>query len=417
MADVHLVRIVAMDGDAAAGEASDFDSIQEDGIVPSDGGFVTSVSVNANGSDGLLSSLQLDANGTFLSSVEVFDQATGQIVRTVAQGLKFILFGRSRDAPVIVALLFNSITCPPQAVSWQSGVNPTGIFANDVGLYGSTPVAQGASTSFYALKPVTTGVPQPWVPPLASFGSSNVVAASAANQSIPTVAFMATENQNAEPQWWFTPNESQHSNVFTWNSVEKTFSPVHDMGASCLFPAIGQDTSTNTAVFEGYGCGSWSISALGQLVSQTPLIQTVNLASGATASFPASGEYFAPSLGGIIPVDSKTHLAFLNQGSGLVYNIAHPADDITFSFNNLTGALNNALKPLATPPSLGTGYSRQIYDEELDAQHGLVLYSMQTALSFYGTGNFNSMNYVAVSNEQGQGIELLPLLAQPLGDP
>ena len=67
--DVHLLRVIPMDGNVAAGEASDFSNISEDGIVPEDGGAVTGLSVNSHGTDGLLTSAQVSATGEYLSSV------------------------------------------------------------------------------------------------------------------------------------------------------------------------------------------------------------------------------------------------------------------------------------------------------------------------------------------------------------
>jgi hypothetical protein len=299
--DVHLVRVIAMDGSKVVGEAGDFSSIQEDGVAPTDGGAPTSVAVNGNGSDGLLTSVQSTASGGYISSVEAFSQSTGRITRIVTS---------DADASSFFTL------------------QPGGIFANDVGLYG---FVKGGGESqflgaFYTLSPATTGTPQRWNPPFLSpaFGIVGV----APNQQSPTVALLAYDTS--------LPSRDNYR-LFTWQSDRNTFGPLYDVSAPIssytfpiIYPSIGEDTSTNTAVLVGADLrGGQSLPW-----SYDTKVITANLASGTVESF---GESNGGCLFFGVAVDSSTHNAFITSQDLL--GTQYPCQIASFSFNLAAHAL------------------------------------------------------------------------------
>ena len=111
--DVHLLRIIPMNGGVAAGEAGDFSAIQEEGVVPADGGEADGVSVNASGSDALLTSARTAAGPEFLSSVERFDLSKLQAAPET------LMSESSKSSQV------------------EFSLSPGGIFANDAGFWSS----------------------------------------------------------------------------------------------------------------------------------------------------------------------------------------------------------------------------------------------------------------------------------------
>ncbi|MBV9448519.1 MAG: hypothetical protein JO345_21755 [Streptosporangiaceae bacterium] len=342
----HVVRVIPVRGDVAVGEASGVSSVSMNGVQPADGGnLANGFGINANGTDGFLTSNQVTAAGKELGSVETFDQRSNAIVSTTAS---------SSDT-----------------YGTPSGGCP-GIFAGDVGVYEDT---SATSDTFKVLNPVAgasgapgtagvAGTAGTWTPPGAGPGA---IVCPAPNQATSDTAVI-TGSGGARPTY----------EVMTSNVAGNTFSAPTSLSpalASFGVPFAGgfdQNTTTGQAVV--------AITDFDNLSGPSTIV-TADLASHALASFPAVTTGQAMGLA----VDSATNLA-VSPGLGSngigIYDLA-----------NHTG----------TFLALGGGpYEHPAVDQA----HAEFAVQEIAGPDFYGqTSNNNAMSSVITANEDGTGIQ------------
>jgi hypothetical protein len=130
------VRVFATDHGEIVGEASGSSLVGMDGIAAADGGSVADgFGVNANGTDGLLTSNQVTASGTELGSIEAFDQNTGATKTVVSSSDEYATLAGG---------------C-------------AGIYGNDTGVVDDF---NGATDTYQTLSPVSGGaITGQWSPP------------------------------------------------------------------------------------------------------------------------------------------------------------------------------------------------------------------------------------------------------------
>jgi hypothetical protein len=316
----HNVRVIpVLASGAAAGEASDVSTVSMNGVAPSDGGFVTGgYGINDAGTDGFLTSSQINASGQLQSSVETFSQSTQQITGTLASAT-------SADEYTTI------------------GNGGPGVFAGDTGLYAdSLP----ASTSYDLLHPLSSGTAAgQWAPPAALLPLPGSAFQAAANQATTSDAMLSEQpGPNGQPQ------------VFTSNVAADTFGPAYSIGSTVqgfgypFFTGVAQDTSTGTAVVAAADLTN---------LSAGPTLATVNLATGAVATIPGVGNFYAtgvatdpasdtaigPELEGIGLYNLGTGAGTFLTPGGSSYQ--HPADD--------PGAQEYVVEEVAPPRSTGLG--------------------------------------------------------------
>jgi len=215
------------------------------------GGQIFGFDIDQNGTEGLLSEDKTLSNGNVLAAVETFDQATGKILKVVAE------------------------------TQTQDNFVTYGVFGTSVGL-----VEQEQVTGIYVTKRTypllnplegnkVTGL---WTPPI---GSEHIIMPDGVthNQGEPEVAVFAYDNSGN-----FIPY------VFSSNVAANTFGPVVQITDSYNFgsvpPPTGYDTVTNQAIMGGgdgcFGC--------------RPVIGLVDLSSGAFSEFTGTGYGFVNGL-------------------------------------------------------------------------------------------------------------------------
>ena len=334
----HVVRVVPVHGDTVVGEASGVSTVSMNGVQPADGGnLADGFGVNANGTDGFLTSNQVTAAGKELGSVETFDQRSNAIVSTVVS---------SSD---VYGTPFGG--CP-------------GLFGGDAGVYEDV---SAKSDTFKVLDPVSAArsVAGTWTPPGAG---PNAIVCPAANQATGDTAVI-TGTGGASPTY----------EVMTSNVAHNTFSaPVS------LVPAL---TSLGLPFVDGFDQNTTTGQAVaaftdGNNISGPSTLVTADLASHALASFPAvtTGQPMG------LAVDSATNLAVspglgsntigiydLASGSGTPLALGggpyeHPAVDqahAKFAIQEIAGpdfygqtSNNNAMSSVITTNEDGTGIQR-----------------------------------------------------------
>jgi hypothetical protein len=334
----HVVRVVPMHGDTAAGEASGVSSVSMNGVQPADGGnLANGFGVNANGTDGFVTSNQVTSAGKELGSVETFDQRSNAIVSTAVS---------SSDT---YGTPFGG--CP-------------GIFGGDVGVYEDT---SATSDTFKVLNPVSgsgkaAGI---WTPPGAG---KDAIVCPAPNQATSDTAVLVGAGGSAPSYEVMTSNIA--GNTF---SAPTSLAPALTSIGDPLAGGFDQNTATGQAVV--------AITDFSNLSGPSTIV-TADLASHALASFPAATVGQAMGLA----VDSATNLAFSpglgSNGIG-IYDLAkrdgtllalgggpyeHPAVDpahAEFAVQEIAGpdfygqtSNNNALSSVITANEDGTRVQR-----------------------------------------------------------
>jgi hypothetical protein len=274
----HVIRVVPTHGDVVVGEASGVSSVTMNGVLPADGGNVANgFAINANGTDGFLTSNQVTADGKNLGSVETFDQGTNAIVSTPASS--------------------------SHTFATPSGGCP-GIFSGDVGVYEDDTAK---STTFRVLSPVPAKKSKgTWTPA----DPGNGIVCPSANQATGDTA-VVTGIGGTKPTY----------EVMTSNIAANTFSaPVSlvpalaSLGLSSL-GGFDQDTATGQAVA--------AVTDFFNFNGPSTIV-TVDLAHRALATFPAVTTSEAIGLA----VDSATNVA-ISPGLGSagvgIYNLATQA--------------------------------------------------------------------------------------------
>jgi hypothetical protein len=266
----HVVRVLPTRDGRVVGEASEVSTVSRDGVKPTGGGTVFGgFGVNAHGGDGFLT-----ANLTG-GSVQVFDQSTNAVTRTVASSA-----GRYQTPGSI-------------------GAGP-GLLAGDVGLYQRTD--PDGTQSYQVLKPVATGGDGgAWTPPAADVPAGGGTAPlPAANQSTDTTAFLYGKN-----------GPTGAYRVFTSNVGANTFSSPIDVEPAMgryAFPyvtAFGADNGNHLAVL---GTSDFFT------FNGPSMFVTVDQDTGAVGTFPGVGAGEPDGLA----VDSTTHTMLAPTGDGSI---------------------------------------------------------------------------------------------------
>jgi hypothetical protein len=335
----HVVRVVPVRGDVAVGEASGVSSVSMNGVQPADGGnLANGFGINANGTDGFLTSNQVTAAGKELGSVEIFDQRSNAIVSTLVSSSD--TYGTPTGG------------CP-------------GLFHGDVGVYEDT---SATSDTFKILDPVSgagAGVAGTWTPPGA--GSGGIVCP-AANQATGDTAVITGLGGSAPTYQVMTSNVA--ANTF---SAPTSLSPALTGLGVPIAGGFDQNTKTGQAVV--------AITDFNN-TSGPSMIVTADLASHDVTSFPAvtTGQAFG------LAVDSATNTA-VSPGLGSngigIYDLAarngtfltlgggpyeHPAVDqahALFAVQEIAGpdfygqtSNNNAMSSVITGNEDGSGIQR-----------------------------------------------------------
>jgi hypothetical protein len=296
----HNVRVIpTLASGGAAGEASDVSSVSMDGVAASDGGFVTQgFGISATGTDGFLTSSQLNDSGKLQSSVETFSQATQAVTGTVA-----------------------TATNADQYTTLDNGA--AGVYAGDTALYADST---STSTVYDLLHPLSTGTAAgQWTPPAALLPLPQSGFEAAVNQATASDAMLSAQfGPDGQPQ------------VFTSDVAADTFGPAYSIASTVqglglpFYTGVAQDVSTGTAVV-----ATADLSNLGA----GPTLVTVNLANGKIATIPGVGGFYSsglaadpvsgtaagPEIAGIGLYGLGTGSGTFITPGGFVYQ--HPADD------------------------------------------------------------------------------------------
>jgi Subtilase family len=278
----HVVRVLATRQGHVVGEASGVSAISMDGVRPTDGGSVAAgYGVNADGSDGFVTSNQVTADGSTLGSVETFRQSDGQITHVVRS---------SHDEY--------------ETLSGGCG----GQFHHDVGLYEDIDPVTG-DDNFRLLNPVANGTDGGvWTPP----DALGAVICAAGQQEADDTAILTA------------PGGTQPTlAVATSRIAEGTFTdpidltPALDPDALSIPGGIGQDTAADEAIVPVVDAAD---------PTKPGRIVLAHLDTGQAGQFPAVTTFFASG----VALDSTTHRALI------------PCND-TFGLYDLTGQTGTAL--------------------------------------------------------------------------
>jgi hypothetical protein len=296
----HSVRVIPLSAKGLpAGAASEVSTISRDGVAPSDGGSVLDgFGVDAHGSDGLVTSNQVTANGRSLSSVQTFDQRDNTITGTLVKSKKDQFATANSSAP--------------------------GILADDTALYAATPNNPKLPTTYTVRSPLTSRHTGTWTPPDAA---ANAQVALADNQDTATDALLIG-------------NTRLGFRVLGTNVAADTFGPAVDLGpvlssfGLAEVTGLGEDTAHSTAVL---GASDF----LGGSVP--PTLITVDLATGDLRSRPGVGTG-RPSG---VAVDSTTGTAAMPTNDGI------GRYDLTAGTATLTSPGGAGYQHPATDPTTG----------------------------------------------------------------
>lgn len=210
--DIRVIPLLA--SGAAAGEASEVGTITRDGVAPTDGGAVLEgFGVNAHGSDGLVTSNQVAADGTPISSVQTFDQRDNAITGTLV-----------------------SSTNGSHQFSTANSAGP-GILAADTALYADTH-GRRPTITYRVRDPLSSRRARTWTPPHVPSGAQ---VEPADNQDTATDAVLVGDTNDG-------------FRVITTDVAADTFGPSVDLGPALSsfgfaeVTGLGEDTATGTAV-------------------------------------------------------------------------------------------------------------------------------------------------------------------------
>ena len=258
----HVVRVLATAHGRVTGEASGVSTITMDGIAAADGGSVIDgLGVDANGTDGLLTSNQVTASGGELGSIETFNQVTGA-TSTVSS---------SSDIYATI------------------GDGCAGIYGSDTGLVDDF---NGQTDTFRTLNPVSGGaVTGTWNPP-ASVG--NILCADY-NQTSSQSALLNGSNG----QLFVTPADFAAGTTGTPVNITSVLQAL-------AIPSLGA-TAENPVTGHAYA-GAGDVANL----SAPATIVDADLNSGQVSTFPAANTGFTSGMA----VDPMTNKALVGANGG-----------------------------------------------------------------------------------------------------
>jgi len=319
-------------GNTAAGEASEVSSITMDGVLASDGGFANNgFGVDQHGNHGFITSGQQLANGVVATSLDIFDQSTNAILKTVGSQKNALYF-----------------------------TNGWGIWGGGVGLFGLFDL--NTSANAYNLLNMANGAVGPaWTPPSPD---TLQIGEGAANQADDHAVFLTYD--------FSAPSGNQAWRLLTSDIAANTFGPLIDLSpaiASMAVPVyvgIGQNTATNQAStaaidFTNF-CGP-------------PTIVTADLGTGKLSSFSGVTSGFPYGMA----VDSTTNVAVVPticDGLAGIYDLGKK-----------TGIAVNARGSTNLYPAIDETRGLIVMDQVVPADFGLNNNAMSSAVVMDEQGN------------------------------
>ncbi len=269
----HVVRVIPTAGGIPIGEGGDVSSVSMNGVFALDGGYANNgFGVDANGTDGFLTSGQELASGEIITSLETFSQTTNLITQNVASGS-------------------NSLYYTP---GW-------GIWGNDVGLFCDENETTFASTC-NLLNTVTSGTIGSAFTFPAAPSTINEAAANSANDS----ATFLGNTYTTSIQWQLLTSNLLNNTTTSLYNINPTGATTPE------FWGIAEDTATNTAVLPYDDLSN---------TSAPPGIELVNLGTGAVTQFTGDGVLFPYGIA-VDSVTNKAGVPTLGDGGFTIYNLA-----------------------------------------------------------------------------------------------
>ena len=286
----QVVRILPTAGGRIVGEAGDVSSIVMDGVVPADGGFPNNgFAVNADGGDGFVTSGQLAADGSILSSVDSFDQATNAITHT-------------------------AVTGSPNGDLYFTMQN--GVLGPDVGFFGdeNNPNLSGLHTvSYSVLNPISNGAaPSAWTPPIPypNNGVYGGIQSEAFNNSTSQGVFLAAHADPMAPLGFFW-------DLFQSNVGTNTSGPVYDVSSE-MGPCGNNACFNFTAPVVENPATNMAILGLGdEANANPPRFVSVDLATGKSDTFNGLSAGGNPTFLDMAVDSSTNKLAVATELNGL----------------------------------------------------------------------------------------------------
>ncbi len=261
------VRVLATDGGRVVGEASDVITVREDGVVPSDGGFIPGANfgISFNGNIGYFADNAnlLGSDGNLVaSSVQTFDLHSQAIVNTIASN---------------VARSFYTLS---------TGV----LYPNDIGIYDQymcnpsipvTPSSTFCAAELYPNNYIVNPITQPgtnaiWNYPAAFGGFS---AYGALNRVSDEALIAGVQEVNGPPDWLLVLSNLKN------NTIDQTYDVNGPLGppGAVQVSALTENTTTNQAVL---GYVNFANPNSGNCFGLCPSLAAVNLQNGAVQTIP-----------------------------------------------------------------------------------------------------------------------------------
>ena len=364
----HVLRVLATRSGKVVGEASGVSTISMDGVRPADGGNVANgFGVNANGSDGFVTSDQATADGTIIGSVESFAQGTGAITST----------------PLSSDHIYGTM----------SGACP-GLFHGDVGLIDDFDPATQQDV-FRVLNPVASGDDGgTWSPP-AELGPPLCVAQ---NQDTSQTAVLTGQGGTA-PTLEVVASDIGADTFGTPIAL----APAMDPNALSIAGGIGQDTELDQAF----------VPVVDAFAPNSPgRIVTADLATGAVSSFPSVTDYFPSG----IAVDSTTHTGIVSSNDDYgIYDLANRTAHVASSggggYQHVAADSTHhlfVLQEVSPPDSTGSNPNNNAMSaiDVVDETGALV--ERIEAFNFFNIYLLDMGSYVQLNPSTGTGFTLAP---------
>lgn len=374
----HAIRVIPLEGGVPAGEGGAISTVAYDGVVPLDGGNVgDGFAVNSTGDDGYLTSQQVTAEQTFLSSIETFTQSTS-LAKLTASSSTNVYFSTN-----------------------------SGEWAGDIGIAGTedltVPGLPASANTYRLLNPVAgNAFTAAWQPPALNDGVSQLVqtAPNAAND----IALLLT----GDPAGFGTSPYQ----IVTSNLAANTFGPTYNITAALPPSAnpfalsLAQDTSTQTGLigFADFSteCGS-------------PALATIDLTNGHLTEFAGVGSGFP--LDAVI--DSTTHLAAYQTSCDQNLNVLNVSTHAGFSVTmpgqiglfNAADPVNHLIAAEMVAGDSPPGNNNQMSAVYIFNEHGGLIKKLET-FNLYVTGLPVNANDLQLNFAKRRGYIFGPLADQ-----
>jgi hypothetical protein len=339
----HVVRVIPTSGGMPVGEGGDVSTVSMNGVFALDGGYANNgFGVDANGTDGFLTSGQQLASGEIITSLETFSQATQQITQDVASGSNSLYY----------------------TMGW-------GIYGSDVGLFCDENESTFASTC-NLLNTVANGtIGNAWTIPAAP----SSILEGAANSANTNATFLGASFTTSTQYQLLTSSLTSNTTTSLYN--------VNPTGPTTPeFWGVAEDTNLGAA-----GTAVMPYDDLSN-TSAPPGMELVDLATGKVTQFTGDGVLFPYG----IAVDSATHVAAVPT-----------LGDAGLTFYNLqTQTGTEVIMPQCPPGNNIFCLDGGLYTAADQVNHRFLV--EQTAAPDFALNN-NSLSQVVVYDESGNVLE------------